>query len=118
MTIYYGQNLICGVHNWDYRVDSGVSEYHNEEALQKFNAWISLDDDAVYVDEAEVGPVEPQFRFQVQGAEGAWGVEVLRGEGQTGTFYARTSFNRSLVELTGSVAQNILSDLPDVLPEE
>ncbi len=49
-----GQNLICGVHNWDYRFDTGVSEYNNDEALKKFTAWISLDDDAVYVDENEV----------------------------------------------------------------
>ena len=26
-----GQSLICGVHNWDYRLDSGVSEYNNAE---------------------------------------------------------------------------------------
>ncbi len=49
-----GQNLICGVHNWDYRYDTGVSEYKNDEALKKFTAWISLDDDAVYVDENEI----------------------------------------------------------------
>ena len=24
-----GDNLICGVHAWDYRIDSGVSEYNN-----------------------------------------------------------------------------------------
>jgi len=47
-----GQNLICGVHNWDYRLDTGVSEYNNAEALQKFEAWI--DKDSVFVDEAEV----------------------------------------------------------------
>ena len=29
-----GENLICGVHGWDYRVDTGVSEYNNAEALQ------------------------------------------------------------------------------------
>ena len=22
-----GNNLICGVHNWDFRIDTGVSEY-------------------------------------------------------------------------------------------
>ncbi len=49
-----GHNLICGVHNWDYRYDTGVSEYKNDEALRKFEAWISLDDDAVYVNEAEI----------------------------------------------------------------
>ncbi len=48
-----GHNLVCGLHNWDFRVDSGVSEYSNEEALHKFNAWI--EDDRVWVDEDEVG---------------------------------------------------------------
>lgn len=47
-----GDNLICGVHNWDYRVESGVSEYNNAEALPKFAAWVEGDD--VYVDETEV----------------------------------------------------------------
>ncbi len=30
-----GHNLICGVHNWDYRIDTGISEYNNEEKLHK-----------------------------------------------------------------------------------
>jgi glutamate synthase domain-containing protein 2 len=47
-----GDNLICGLHGWDYRVDSGVSAYNNDEALQKFNAWV--DGDAVLVDENEI----------------------------------------------------------------
>ena len=47
-----GENLICGLHGWDYRVDTGVSEYHNSEKLAKFNAW--LEDDQVLVDEDEV----------------------------------------------------------------
>ena len=41
-------NLICGVHQWDYRVDTGVSEYNNEEALYKFKAALHKDD--IYVD--------------------------------------------------------------------
>jgi nitrite reductase/ring-hydroxylating ferredoxin subunit len=48
-----GDDLICGVHNWDYRYDTGVSSY-NEEALQKFTAWIDTNEDAVYVDLEEV----------------------------------------------------------------
>ncbi|MEM8588112.1 MAG: glutamate synthase-related protein [Pseudomonadota bacterium] len=47
-----GDNLICGVHNWDYRLDTGVSEYANEEALQKFTSWV--EDAAVLVDEDEI----------------------------------------------------------------
>jgi glutamate synthase domain-containing protein 2 len=47
-----GHNLICGVHGWDYRFDTGVSEYNNEEVLKKFTAVIK--DDEVYVDAAEI----------------------------------------------------------------
>ncbi len=47
-----GNNLICGVHNWDYRLDGGVSAYANDEALPKFASWIDGDD--VLVDEDEI----------------------------------------------------------------
>ena len=47
-----GDDLICGVHEWDYRVETGVSAYAHEEVLEKFTAWI--DDDGVFVDEAEI----------------------------------------------------------------
>ncbi len=50
-----GANLICGLHGWDYRLDTGVSEYDNAEALPKFAVWVEEEDDAVYVDEAEIG---------------------------------------------------------------
>jgi glutamate synthase domain-containing protein 2/nitrite reductase/ring-hydroxylating ferredoxin subunit len=49
-----GANLICGVHGWDYRYDTGVSEYKNDEALQKFTAWVDAGLDAVFVDEDEI----------------------------------------------------------------
>lgn len=49
-----GDNLICSVHNWDYRYDTGVSEYNNSEILHKFSAWVDTDADAVFVDEAEI----------------------------------------------------------------
>lgn len=54
-------NLICGVHDWDYRLDTGVSEYENKEVLQKFSAWV--EDDNVLVDEDEIinwGKAHPQ----------------------------------------------------------
>lgn len=47
-----GDNIICGVHGWDYRMDTGVSEYNNSETLPKFEAWI--DDGKVCVDEEEI----------------------------------------------------------------
>jgi len=47
-----GDNLICGVHYWDYRLDSGVSEYNNSETLHKFGSWI--EDGKVLVDQDEI----------------------------------------------------------------
>ena len=47
-----GDNLFCGVHNWDYRIDSGVSEYNNAEALHKFPAEVV--DDEVRIKQADV----------------------------------------------------------------
>jgi glutamate synthase domain-containing protein 2 len=47
-----GDNLICGVHGCDYRLDTGVSEYNNSETLPKFNTWV--EDDQVFVDEDEI----------------------------------------------------------------
>jgi len=56
-----GDNLICGVHGWDYRYDTGVSEYNNKEVLHKFTAHI--EDEYVKVDKAEIlafEKVQPQ----------------------------------------------------------
>ncbi|MEX0679997.1 MAG: glutamate synthase-related protein [Balneolales bacterium] len=47
-----GDNLICGVHGWDYRYDTGVSEYNNEEVLYKF--WSEISDGVVWIDEEEI----------------------------------------------------------------
>ena len=47
-----GDNLVCGVHNWDYNYKSGVSSYNSSEKLHQFNAWI--EDDKVWVDEDEI----------------------------------------------------------------
>ncbi|WP_037265697.1 glutamate synthase-related protein [Roseivivax halodurans] len=47
-----GRNLICGVHDWDYRLDTGVSEYANKERLKKFAS--RVEDDRVLVDADEI----------------------------------------------------------------
>jgi glutamate synthase domain-containing protein 2/nitrite reductase/ring-hydroxylating ferredoxin subunit len=47
-----GDNLICGVHGWDYRYDTGVSEYNNNEVLHKF--FSEIKDDWVWIDEDEI----------------------------------------------------------------
>ena len=47
-----GHNLICGVHGWDYRYDTGVSEYNNNEVLHKFST--NIEGSTLYVDEIEI----------------------------------------------------------------
>lgn len=47
-----GHNLVCGVHGWDYRYDTGVSEYNNAEVLHKFSTVVN--DGALFVDAKEI----------------------------------------------------------------
>ena len=47
-----GDDLVCGVHNWDFRVDTGVSAYNNAERLHVFSSWV--EDGKVWVDEDEI----------------------------------------------------------------
>ena len=47
-----GKNLICGLHDWDYSYETGVSSYNPEERLQRFSSWV--EDDRVWVDEDEI----------------------------------------------------------------
>ncbi|QGF23440.1 glutamate synthase-related protein [Raineyella fluvialis] len=53
-----GDDLVCGVHGWDYRYQTGVSAYANDEVLAKFSAWVDIEADAVMVDEAEIAAWE------------------------------------------------------------
>lgn len=46
-----GENIICGVHGWDYRYDTGVSEYNNKEVLTKFTSFIEKDKVVIDADE-------------------------------------------------------------------
>ena len=47
-----GESLICGMHNWDFRYDTGVSAYDPQEVLKKFPAVIR--DGDVYTDKQAV----------------------------------------------------------------
>jgi glutamate synthase domain-containing protein 2 len=65
-----GPNLICGVHGWDYRYDTGISEYNNDEQLARFKSWV--EDDQVWVDEDEIAAwhrdnPQPYRRDEYQG---------------------------------------------------
>lgn len=66
-----GSNIICGLHNWDFRIDTGVSEYNDKERLHKFEAW--REDGEVFVDADEIAAWEsehpqPYNRQAYQGA--------------------------------------------------
>jgi glutamate synthase domain-containing protein 2 len=45
-------DIVCGVHHWDYRFDTGISSYDSSEILHKFSAWV--EDGGVWVDADEV----------------------------------------------------------------
>ncbi len=51
-----GDNLICGLHGWDYRIDTGVSEYNNSEVLHKFTTF--FEGDYLCIDEVELNQFE------------------------------------------------------------
>lgn len=48
-----GENLVCGVHGWDFCFRTGVSSYDNSERLHRFTAWVD-GDGAVMVDAGEI----------------------------------------------------------------
>jgi glutamate synthase domain-containing protein 2 len=51
-----GDDLVCGVHDWDYQFRTGVSSYDNAEVLHKFGAWV--EEGAVWVDRDEIAAWE------------------------------------------------------------
>jgi len=53
-----GEDLICGVHQWDYSYKTGVSSYNPEEKLHRFGSWV--EDGAVWVDEEEIAAWEKE----------------------------------------------------------
>ncbi len=66
-----GEDLICGVHDWDYRFKTGVSAYNNSERLERFESW--LEDGGVFVDAEAIAAWErdnpqPFDRDAYQGA--------------------------------------------------
>jgi len=47
-----GDDIICGLHGWDYDFRTGISRYNNAERLHRFTSWV--DDDQVQVDLDEI----------------------------------------------------------------
>ncbi|MFK8024319.1 MAG: glutamate synthase-related protein [Ilumatobacter sp.] len=66
-----GDDLICGLHGWDYGFRTGISAYNNSERLAKFSSWIDGDDLFVDLDEIlawEADNPQPYDRDAYQGA--------------------------------------------------
>jgi nitrite reductase/ring-hydroxylating ferredoxin subunit len=65
-----GEDLICGLHDWDYGYKTGVSSYNPAEKLHRFQAWVEAGQ--LWVDEdeirawAQLNP-QPYNREQYQG---------------------------------------------------
>ncbi len=68
-----GDNLICGLHGWDYRVDTGVSAYDNSQALTKFTSWVEGDSLWVDLDEVRAFRASHPQPFDRQSYQGYWG---------------------------------------------
>ena len=51
-----GDNLVCGLHGWDYCVSTGISSYDNRERLHRFDAWV--EGGSVYIDADEIAAWE------------------------------------------------------------
>ncbi len=66
-----GDNLICGLHGWDFQFRTGISSYDNAERLSKFSSWIEDGDLMVDLDEIlawEKDNPQPYNRGAYQGA--------------------------------------------------
>ena len=66
-----GDDIVCGVHGWDYRYTTGVSGYNEDERLHKFGSWV--EDDSLFVDADEIAEwlvdhPQPWNRDAYQGA--------------------------------------------------
>ncbi len=66
-----GDDLICGLHGWDYRFETGISAYDNAQRLHRFSSWV--DDDELMVDGDEIAEwrrsnPQPYDRSSYQGA--------------------------------------------------
>lgn len=58
-----GDDLVCGVHGYDFRLDTGVSSYDRTESIHRFQA--TVDDGQIYIDAEDLASYvrrEPQGR--------------------------------------------------------
>ena len=69
-----GDDIICGLHGWDYGYRTGVSSYDSSERLHKFSSWI--ESGQLYVDADEIA------EWEVDNPQGAYDNDAYQGRYQ------------------------------------
>ena len=67
-----GDNLICGLHGWDYVFQTGVSSYDNAERLHLFASWIENGELLVDAEEISLWEKEHPQPYDRQAYQGAY----------------------------------------------
>lgn len=115
-----GPDIICGVHDWDYRLDTGISAYNNREVLHKFTAVV--EDGQVWVDEEEIIAYEREHPELIQRNEYLGAFEATHPadeEPKTAEIHHLAKFGLSRVGHHGPIASmgvgsNVLPKWDDI----
>lgn len=117
VTLPDGRALSLQQHHRDDRARAFWARAESPEAAEDAaGTWLGkvfrMRINAYLTDDAVEEPLEPVFTYAVTGEGKTWQVEVLReASGDRRQYYARSSFNRSLVRLTITLAQDAAADL-------
>ena len=69
-----GDDIICGLHSWDYGYRTGISSYNSSERLHKFSSWVV--EDQLYVDLEEIAA------WEIENPQGAYDDDSYQGRYQ------------------------------------
>ena len=69
-----GEDIICGLHGWDYGYRTGISSYNNTEKLHKFASWV--EDDQLFVDADEIAA------WEIENPQGGYDDDAYQGRYQ------------------------------------
>ena len=67
-----GDDLICGVHGWDFQFRTGISAYNNDERLEMFTSWVEDGDVLVDLEEILAWEKDNPQPFDRDAYQGAW----------------------------------------------
>lgn len=69
-----------------------------------------------YPDTSALGALEPEFTVVLTSGRASWRVEVVRVPGDD-AYYARSTFNRALVQLTASLIAEAIADVDELFQD-